>query len=305
MVKDGVLLPTPFLQLSVDARGERGLIGVAFHPGFASNGWVYVYYTTTQGGAHNRLSRFVASGDVSSGAETVLVDLPLLSAAVVHNGGAVHFGPDGKLYLAVGDNSGGAIAQDVSKPFGKILRFNEDGTIPGDNPFCATQELKCAVWALGLRNPFSFAFDPASGRMHINDVGEMSWEEINVGAKGANYGWPSSEGPDRAGGSTAPLFPIIHRDPAAPGAGPRDFITGFAIVGGAFYPPGGSFPTEYHGHYFFADYVVRSITRLDMANGNVAYSFGTLADSPVDLLIGRDGALYVLTRTGITRISGP
>lgn len=159
--------------------------------------------------------------------------------------------------------------------------------------------------AYGLRNPSSFAFDPASGRMHINDVGEETWEEIDLGAKGANYGWPLSEGPDRTDGFTAPLFSIRHSDASPAGSGPGGFITGSAILGGAFYPPGGPFPAEYHGHYFFADFVGRSISRLDMSNGNVGYAFARLLDNPVDLLIGLDGVLYVLTRRSITRISAP
>ena len=308
VVKNGALQAAPFAQVSVDATGNRGLLGVALHPGFAANGWVYVYYTSPQGGAHNRLSRFVASpanGDVSTGTETVLLDLPPLSTDPFHNGGAVDFGPDGKLYVAVGDNETRELAQDVNTPWGKMLRFNEDGTIPGDNPFCVAPELKCAVWALGLRNPFTFAFDPASGRLHINDVGESTWEEINLGAPGANYGWPLSEGPDRVDGFAAPLFTMRHSDSSPAGSGPGGFITGFVVIGGAFYPRGGPFPAEYHSHYFFADYLTSALYRLDMANGNAGYSFARLVDRPVDMFVGQDGALFVLTRGAITRISAP
>ena len=172
VIKNGALLPTPFHQFTVDNTGERGLIGVAFHPDFASNGYVYAHYTATTPTTHNRISRLVANGDVSTGAETAIVDLPTLSNALIHNGGAIHFGPDGKLYAAVGDNGVGTNAQNLALVFGKMLRFNDDGTIPTDNPFYGSQTgLARAVWAYGLRNPFTFAFQPGTGRMHINDVG--------------------------------------------------------------------------------------------------------------------------------------
>ncbi len=307
VVKNGVLLGPAFQQLTVDSSGERGLIGVAVHPNFASNGFVYVYYTTPSNGVHNRISRFVANGDVSTGVETVLVDLPALSSATNHNGGAIHFGIDGKLYAGVGDNADSAHSQDLSHPFGKLLRFNDDGSIPGDNPFCSTPgQQNCAVWARGLRNPFTFAVQPVSGRIHINDVGQNTWEEIDLGAPGANYGWPGSEGPDNiTAGLTAPLFTYKHSDASPAGSGPGGFFVGFAIAGGAFYPASGPFPAAYRGNYFFADYVSRWIGRVDLANNNAAYAFASVGGSPVDMLVGSDGAVYVLTRGAVTRISAP
>src|SRR5262249_4717410 len=159
--------------------------------------------------------------------------------ATNHNGGALHFGPDGKLYVGVGDNANGAQAQDLANPLGKMLRFNPDGSIPGDNPFCTTAgSLACAVWARGLRNPFTVAFEAGTGRMHIDDVGENTWEEIDAGAAGANYGWPASEGPANVtAGVTAPIFAYGHGSPDP--SGPGGFFTGIAIVGGAFYPGSG------------------------------------------------------------------
>jgi len=309
VVKDGALLATPFATVAVDSAGERGLIGVALHPSFATNGWVYIYSTRSIGGvSHNRISRFTANGDVAAaGSEVVLVDLPNLSGATNHNGGGMHFGADGKLYVGVGDNANGAQAQNLALPFGKLLRINEDGTIPTDNPFFATQTgLGRAVWAYGLRNPFSFAIQPGTGRIHINDVGETTWEEIDVGAAGANYGWPGSEGPDNvAAGITAPLFTYKHADAAPLGSGPGGFFKGFAIAGGAFYPATGAFPAGYRDQYYFADYISRFVGRLDLANGNAAYAFASLTGQPVDLLVGSDGAVYVLTRSGVTRISAP
>src|SRR4029079_15789109 len=136
--------------------------------------------------------------------------------------------------------------------------------------------------------------------------GETTWEEINVGTAGANYGWPGSEGPDNVGaGVTAPLFTYKHADAAPPGSGPGGFFKGFAIAGGAFYPAAGAFPDGYRDQYYFAHFLRRLVGRIDLANGNAAYALASLGGQPVDLLVGIDGALYVLTRTGVTRISAP
>ncbi len=306
VVKNGGLLGTPFVQLGVDSNGERGLIGVAVHPDFASNPFVYVYYTTAAGGVHNRISRFVANGDVAGSSEQILVDLPGLSSATNHNGGAMRFGVDGRLYVGVGDNTSTSKPQNPADPFGKMLRFTDDGSIPSDNPFCTTLgNLSCAVWALGLRNPFTFAVQPGTGRIHINDVGQDSWEEINLGTSGANFGWPGSEGPTSTAGVSAPLFAYRHSAASPAGSGPGGFFTGAAITGGAFYPASGPFPAPYRGNYFFADYVNGFIGRLDLGNGNAAYAFARGLDLPVDMLVGTDGALYVLERYGIARFSVP
>jgi len=307
VVKAGALLAAPFVQLTVDSSGERGLIGVALHPDFASNGYVYVYYTSTQNGAHNRISRFTASGDVALAASEVkLFDLPALSSATNHNGGALHFGIDGTLYIGVGDNANGAQAQDRSSVFGKLLRINGDGSIPSDNPFyAATTGQARAVWAYGLRNPFTFAVQPVTGRIHINDVGESTWEEINLGAAGANYGWPGSEGPDGVTTAiTGPLFAYKHSATSPPGSGPGGFFTGIAIAGGSFYPSSGPFPAMYQGSYFFADFGSGFVARFDAAN-SAAYAFGSVSGNPVDMRTGLDGALYVLTRDSIVRFSAP
>lgn len=311
IVKNGALLATPFITLgALDSSGERGLIGVTLHPNFANTGWVYLYYTTTVGTTHNRILRVAvnsANPDIFSvGSESSIADLPTLGATN-HNGGAMHFGSDDKLYVGVGENAVPADAQDLNVPLGKLLRFNDDGSIPTDNPFYASRTgLARAVWAYGLRNPYTFAVQPGTGRIHINDVGEGTWEEIDVGTAGANYGWPSTEGPTAAAGVTAPLFAYKHSATVPPGTGPGGFFTGCAISGGAFYPStGGSFPAGYGGSYFFADYCSAFIGRLDLANGTDAYTFGSVPGSPVDMLVGLDGALYVLTRTGITRFSAP
>ena len=148
IIKNGVLLPTPFLTVNVDYSGERGLLGVAIDPDFAVNRFVYVYYTVPSTPRHNRLSRFTANGDVAvAGSQTVLLELDNLNAGN-HNGGAIHFGPDGMLYIAVGDNAVGTNAQSLSNLLGKILRINKDGTIPSSNPFfTSTTGRNRAIWA--------------------------------------------------------------------------------------------------------------------------------------------------------------
>jgi glucose/arabinose dehydrogenase len=182
VIKNGTLLSTSFLKVTVDTQGERGLLGVAFDPSFSTNHFVYVYYTSTSGSIHNRVARFTASSsnpDVAdSASQKVLLELPALNA-IFHNGGALHFGGDGKLYIAVGDNKTGSPAQSLGAYWGKILRINKDGTIPTDNPFVATSGAKKEIWARGFRNPFTLDVQPGTGRIFVNDVGESTWEEID------------------------------------------------------------------------------------------------------------------------------
>ena len=292
VVKNGTLLSQPFVTVTVDSSGERGLLGVAFDPNFTANGFVYIYYTATTPTIHNRVSRFTASGDVAlPGSEVPILDLNNLSGATNHNGGAIHFGPDGKLYIAVGDNANGANAQSFSTLLGKILRITSDGSIPSDNPFFnSTTGNNGAIWALGLRNPYTFTFQPGSGRMFINDVGENTWEEIDDGIAGSNYGWPTTEGPTSDPRFRGPIFSYGHGSSST---------TGCAITGGAFYnPPSARFPASYVGDYFFADFCSGWIRKLDPGNGNSVADFASGAASPVGLLVGSDGLLYYLTRGG-------
>ncbi|HET9293076.1 MAG TPA: PQQ-dependent sugar dehydrogenase [Gemmatimonadales bacterium] len=294
VVKNGVLLSTPFVIVPTTAEGERGLLGVTFHPQFASNHWVYVYYTTTSGGTHNRIARYTASGDVASGTPTIIAELPALSATN-HNGGALHFGPDGKLYVATGDNAVTDAPQSLTSAFGKILRFNDDGTIPSDNPFYAsTTGIYRAIWARGLRNPFTFGFQPGGSRMFINDVGAQTWEEINEGQRGGNYGWRTYEGPSSAPGYISPLYYYGHSDNPS-------LVIGYSIVGAAFYPSTATlFPAAYRSSYYFGDYVNGWVNRLDLVNGNAVYAFADVNAPLTDVRIGPDGALYVLAQTGST-----
>lgn len=301
---DGTVLPTPFVSLSVDSSGERGLIGVALDPSFGLNGFVYVYYTvpgTGGGAAHNRVSRFTAdqsgTGNVAvPGSEVPILDLDPLSPATNHNGGAIHFGPDGKLYVAVGDNANGANAQTLTNRLGKILRINPDGTLPADNP--ATIDglgtvppgPTRAIWAAGLRNPFTFAFDPTTGTMFIDDVGQSSFEEIDAGRAGANYGWPATEGTfDQVANPnfTEPVYSYSHT-----AAHP---FSGTAIVGGAFRPNG--FPATMAGDYFFSDLSGGWINVRDAATGNVTnFEDAPTGQSIVGLAPGPTGQLLYLAR---------
>jgi glucose/arabinose dehydrogenase len=284
VIKNGILLTTPFMTLSVDSTGERGLLGVAFDPNFTLNHYIYLYYTVPGTPAHNRVARFTANGDVAlTGSRVILLELNPLSTATNHNGGALHFGADGKLYIAVGDNAKGSNSQILSNLLGKILRINPDGSIPTDNPFVQSTTARHEIWALGLRNPFTFAFRRATNFMYINDVGQSTWEEIDLGQAGANYGWPASEGPTTNPAYTSPIYYYGHDQ-------------GCAITGGAFYSPSTSnFPPFYVGKYFFGDYCSGFIRVLNPSTAQ-ATDFLTGASQPVDVQVAANGSLYYLAR---------
>ncbi len=288
VIKNGAVLPTPFMTLNVDPSGERGLLGIAFDPNFSSNHFLYVYYTVPSVPRHNRVSRFTANGDVVvPGSETILLELNSLTGATNHNGGAIHFGPDGKLYIATGENATTSNSQTLSNMLGKVLRINADGSIPTDNPFFGqTTGNNRSIWALGLRNPFTFAFQPGTGRMFINDVGQSTWEEINDGIAGSNYGWSITEGPTNDPNFRSPLFVYGHGFSAT---------TGCAIAGGAFYNPlVVQFPSSFVGKYFFADLCSGWIRVFNPATGT-AEPFASGISQPVDLKVGADGSLYYLS----------
>jgi glucose/arabinose dehydrogenase len=209
VIKDGQRLSTPFLDLtdivSQDInRGysERGLLGLAFHPGFAENGQFFVNYTDRQRGA-THIARYTVAADNPdaadpTGAEILFtIDQPYPN----HNGGHMDFGPDGYLYVSLGD--GGAAGdplgagQNLATLLGKIIRIDVDGDapygIPEDNPFVSNSNVMPEIWAYGVRNPWRFSFDRATGDLYMGDVGQNVWEEINFqpadSAGGENYGW--------------------------------------------------------------------------------------------------------------------
>jgi glucose/arabinose dehydrogenase len=291
VVKKNALLPTPFLSVTVDSFWERGLIGVALDPLFPERPYVYVNYVPPDPYPHHRISRFTAKGDQAlPGSEVVLLegdDQRKLGGSVPagHQGGALRFGRDGKLYIGIGEQTAGAPSQKLNTFQGKILRINPDGSIPEDNPFYSLANGKYrAIWALGLRNPFCLAIQSTSGRMFINDVGGSLFEEINEGVAGANYGWPEAEGPSTNAAFRNPIHFY--------GRG-----VGKCITGGVFYNPArNQFPPEYSGKYFFSDFEDHWIKVLDPDRPKSSLPFATQLRRPVDLALAPDGSLYVLDR---------
>lgn len=289
LVKNGSLLPDPVVTLSVHSISETGLIGIALDPQFTTNQFIYLHYTATSPTLHNRVSRFTLDGDtILSGSEVILLELPTLTYNI-HNGGELNFGHDGKLYIGVGDNALSVFAQGLSTPFGKILRINPDGSIPPDNPFFEiTTGVNQAIWAYGLRNPFSFAFQPGKGPMYINDVGQDLWEEINLGKAGANYGWPVTEGPTTEPSFTTPVLAYPHGE---------GLTAGCSIVGAAFYNPTTvRFPSQYVGRFFFGDLCNGWIASLTPQGQFTHFQSGFIY--PVDVAVSADGFLYVLAEGG-------
>ena len=198
----GQLLATPFLDVTVDSAGERGLLGLAFDPNYATNGCFYIYRTVPGSPAHNEVDRYHVSANpnvADAASATPIISLDNLTAASNHNAGWIGFGPDGDLYIATGENGTPSNAQDLSNLLGKVLRIDVHSAapyaIPDDNPFVGTPGARGEIFDLGLRNPFRDSFDRGTGDFFIADVGQSSVEEINAGVKGANYGWPTSEGP--------------------------------------------------------------------------------------------------------------
>src|SRR5262245_4315681 len=289
IVKNGVLLVEPFLQLTADDVGERGLLGLAFDPDFDVNHHVYVYHAPLATGRF-RLSRFTAAGDVALPGETVLFELPPYTFAPFHFGGAIRFAADGSLFLSVGDHLRPDEAPLLTSLFGKMLRLNRDGSIPDDNPFSGvTSGLYRAIWARGLRNPFNFDIHPRTGRMFIDDVGQALWEEIDEGFPGADYGWPSTEGATDDPAFVAPTYTYSHL-----GAFPD---WGCATTGAAFYAPETPvFPAQYHDGYFFGDFCGRYVRYLDAATDQPTSFAFDLPGEVTDVDVGPDGSLYVLIR---------
>lgn len=292
ILKNGSLLSTPFATFTVNGTGERGLLGIAFDPNFNTNRYVYLYYTV-QGGANNRLSRITANGDLmQAGSEVVLLNFDPLSTATNHNGGFLKFGADGKLYIAIGENATTANSQNLNTYHGKMLRINADGSAPTDNPFygVSNSAQRNRIWALGLRNPFSFDIQPGSGKIFINDVGGSRWEEINDASTGGrNFGWPSNEGivTPVPSGFTNPVYAYSHTTGSDQGC---------AITGGTFFNPSAtSYPNTYVGSYFYLDYCNGQINRLDANNQRQAFASG-IPGSPVCMATGPDGNLYFLSR---------
>jgi len=273
ILRNGALLQRPFLDVSTQVSGgsEQGLLGLAFHPQYASNGKFYVNFTDRSG--DTRVFQYLVSSNPdsadSSRREILFVDQPYPN----HNGGGLAFGLDGYLYIGLGDGGSGGDpqgrAQNLGTLLGKMLRVDVDGgvpyAIPADNPFVGVASARPEIWSYGLRNPWRYAFDRANGDLYMGDVGQNSWEEIDyepVSAGGRNYGWNRMEGrhcyPSGNTCDTVGLtMPVAEYSHSA----------GCSVTGGKVYR-GGAMP-ELQGTYFYGDYCTGVVRSLRIANERV------------------------------------
>lgn len=284
--KNGRVLPQPALDLSgrVDDYWERGLIGVTLHPDFPRTPHLFVVYVAEAPFTHHVISRFTMIGEQADPrSELILLegdDQKTLGGTIPHGhqGGPIRFGPDGKLYVSIGEQTAGPPAQSLNTLQGKILRLNADGSIPSDNPFFSQTTGKYrAIWAYGIRNAFGLAVQPATGRMFFTDVGGSAFEEVNELFRGANYGWPQAEGFSTNSAFTNPLNaypPTIGR----------------SIVGAAFW----------QGKLYFADWAANWLKALDLNATNVS-TFAKGLDAPATIETAPDDSLLVLNRGTLWR----
>jgi glucose/arabinose dehydrogenase len=298
---------TTLVNIPVCTGSEMGLLGIAIDPNFATNGFIYLYRTKqapggcgTSTGRFNQVVRVTMSGGTVAIGSLVELLTGIRTDNGNHDGGGLRIGPDQKLYVGVGDtglgdNVGGPgsasnpYAQDLNELEGKVLRLELDGTPAAGNPFIGMAGKREEIFAYGFRNPFRFGFDPSTGRLWLGDVGDLTFEEIDVVTSGDNYSWPYCEGVQPGGcampGDVAPVFTYPHSGGGALGS---------TVIGGAFAPAGfGGLDT----HYFFADYIASNVYRAPL-NGprddfaSAPVTFVSDADGPVDVIFGPDGALY-------------
>jgi len=310
VVQHGQLLATPFMDITgrVGSGGERGLLSMAFHPNYGTNGFFYVNYTDLNGDTH--VERFTVSAADSNSADTASHKLIIFIKQPYpnHNGGLVMFGPDGMLYIGMGDGGSGGDpqnrAQNPDSLLGKLLRLDVDGgdpyAIPNGNPYKNGGGAP-EIWALGLRNPWRFAFDPPRGLLYIADVGEVTWEEVDVepaSQAGLNYGWRIMEGahcsnpnPCNFAGLTFPRVEYSHAD-------------GCAVMGGFVYR--GALSPALVGEYFYSDLCSGWLRSFTFANNTVAtrtlwtpdiglsspHSFGQDARGEIYVVDGGAGTVY-------------
>jgi glucose/arabinose dehydrogenase len=304
IVRDGHLLPRPFLDLValVGYGGERGLLSMAFHPHYAQNGWFFVNYTNRDGDTRIERFRVGSDPDLADPSSRQLV-LEIQQPYANHNGGHILFGPDGMLYIGMGDGGSGGDphgnGQNRANLLGDLLRIDVDGgspyAVPADNPFAHTPGMRGEIWAWGLRNPWRFCFDAQDGLLYIADVGQNRWEEIDVvGAResGLNFGWNRMEGahcyrtPCDPKGLVEPVVEYGHGD-------------GCSITGGFVYR--GTRLPGMSGHYFYADYCQGWIRSFLWRGGQlVQHRQWDIPFSGSILSFGLDaaGELYVLTGNG-------
>ncbi len=311
VIVNGVVQATPFLDIHALVSGgdEQGLLGFAFHPGFASNGRFFIDYTDTAGNTQVVGYRVSANPNVAdpSSASTILsVAQPFAN----HNGGGLAFGPDGFLYVALGDGGGGGDpqghGQNVGDLLGSLLRIDVDSAapyaIPPGNPFAGVSGARPELWNIGLRNPFRFSFDRASGDLYIGDVGQAEREEIDVapaGQGGQNYGWNVTEGTicyNASSCSTAGITPPVLD---------YDHDQGCSVIGGFVYR--GSAIPDLRGHYFYGDFCAGFVRSFRYSGGAAtdAREWPTLSPHDVIQSFGQDaaGEIYVLTRSAVFRIA--
>jgi aldose sugar dehydrogenase len=269
VVRDGEILDEPFASLETAAPvNEMGLLGVAVHPEFPAEPWVYAYYSDTEV-ERNRLVRFRADGDVAIERDDLLDLLPTTFGW--HNGGDLAFGPDGKLYVTVGEGHISARAQDEDELGGRILRLEPDGSVPDDNPFGPDNP----TYALGIRNSFGICFDPASGDPWVTDNGPDRDDEVNLVEAGANLGWP-----DRLGTSGDPGFldPVLTFPDTI-------VITGCAVSG---------------DDLFFGEGYAGNLHRMPLP-GPDEQIVGRFEGGITDVAVAPDGALWVVTPNALYR----
>ena len=287
---NATILDTTFFTIpEIASAGEQGLLGLAVDPNFPNAPYLYAYYTrddATNGTVYNRLVRLRASGSVG-------IQLELLrdriAASSIHNSGVIGFGPDGKLYVLVGDAGNSARAQDLSTPNGKVLRLNPDGTVPSDNPFVGRTGSDADVYTLGHRNMFGIAWNPTTHAGYVSENGPQDSDEINLLVPGGNYGWPNVRGIAR----TPPyLDPIIAYTPVIV---PTNMAFDTAEA-----------PASSRGHLVvgsFNDHRLHEIALTSDGTGVIAETFlATAADGILDVEMGLDGALWVTTPSGIYRL---
>jgi glucose/arabinose dehydrogenase len=312
VLRDGQLLSQPFLDISplvLSGFSEQGLLGIAFHPRYRENGYFYVNYTARNG--DDTVARYSVSSnaDVADpGTGAVMLAIP--DPAPNHNGGNLVFGPDGYLYIGFGDGGGGGDqfgnGQNMEALLGKMLRVDVDAAfpygIPPDNPFVGSPRARPEIWAYGLRNPWRYAFDPATGNLFIADVGQNRYEEIHLqpaGVGGQNYGWPIMEGlhcfPEtRACNRSGLELPIAEYDHAL----------GCSITGGYVYR-GSAYP-DAQGGYIYGDFCSGRIWVLYLADGGAWRQMQLMQMQLGISSFGEDetGELYVasLEPSGIFRL---
>jgi len=303
IIKADAMLATPFYTAAnVDSSNEHGCLGVVPDPAFASNHFVYLYCTTQVGTvSRNRVLRVTEAADtVLAGSERVIFELPDVPTTTKwHMGGAMRFGIDGKLYVAVGNHEDNpqpvatSNSQNLASAFGKVLRINADGTIPSDNPFFANASAYKAVWALGFRNPFVLDIQPGTGLTYIGDVGQGSWEEVDRGQAGGNYGWPAVEGVGSNASYINPVYAYPHSE-------------GCSITGTAFYNPStAQFGVTYVGQFFFADFCNGSLKYFNPNTPATVTTFASGIGNPTNIGVAPSGALYYLARNQATGTPAP